>query len=105
FEIEGVGDRPPHPPILEYRTPDVVDKSLHAGGNLVLDRLLLDEALGDGGGCVRGGPVLGAVLLAEVVLATLEGLERDCGVAVVVEAGGIEVVAAEGTGRPGSPDG
>ena len=62
-------------------------KRLHAGRALVAgSSSLTHQAVAHGGDVVGGGPVLGGVLEAEVVLAGLEGLERDGVVAVVVVA-------------------
>ena len=103
LEVERVGERVPHPRVGEERPPRIVGERLHPGRDLVLDLLLLHEALLDRGEVVARRPALGGVLLAEVVGARLEGLERHGAVAVVVVAQDVEVVASHVHGERRRP--
>src|SRR5690606_4801982 len=89
--------------ILEHFAPGVEHEALHAGAALVRYFLEHDLAAGERRTGIGGGPKARAVLGAEVVLARLERLERDVGVAEILVAHLVEVVAAPVERELGAP--
>ena len=94
FEIKGIIHRLAHAGVAEDRPAGVHREALHAGRQLMGDFPLHHQPLALGREIIGGRPFLGAVLLAEIIGAGLEGLDGDGGVAVVVEADAVVIMAA-----------
>ena len=84
LEVKGIGERLAHALILEDIATRVEDECLHTRRIVVGQFRFLHAPVLQRGYVIRRGPILGAVLLAKVVLAGLEGFQRDCRIAVVV---------------------
>src|SRR5262249_26317276 len=95
LKIEGKIERKPHPRVLELVAPSVEGKSLH-DPEAALRKLFAHHAIFlDCRKVVRGRPVLGDVLRAPIELIGLERLQSDIGVAKILEAQLVEIIAPD----------
>src|SRR5262245_54566008 len=95
FEVEREVERPAYARVLELLAAGIEGERLHDPA-VALEKFLEDDALVlDGGELVGGRPVLGAVLRAPVDVIGLEGLDGDRGVAEILVAQFVEVVAPD----------
>src|SRR5262245_64536103 len=95
LEVEREVERPAHARVLELLAAGIEGERLHDPAVALGEFLEEDALVLDGGEVVSGRPVLGAVLRPPVDMIGLEGLDGDRGVAEILVAQLVEVIAPD----------
>src|SRR5262249_28833178 len=95
LEVECVIEGKPQPGVPELVSPNVEGESLHDSETALRKLLQHDPFVPDRGEVVRGGPVLGDVLRPPIDLIRFERLQRDRGVAKILKAQLVEIIAPD----------